>query len=343
MGDKEKATMCSCCLCRYLFHLNKDVNHLSNSGIFKNLRHEVHEHQRISHIFQHGERSSRSYLHNRPSSSHSSHFHQPANPVNTRGSERSVSTVHPRMQAEPQVQTGYHAPARAPTGFIAPPRSQTGFFKHQAQPGLHMHYRTPYENRTPLHPATSMPVQPECTTQAETSAYRKNFTHPGTSEEFLDTEKRRRVSRWDGSSSKLILPSNSIPAPNSQVYNELLDTSPKNSNIKNKSSSAPPSSSSSSDSSDTSLSLPSSPEPSKKTKKEAISQAERLKNLKKNFEPRVEAVKLEYRQCLMPKKKTLEKGDEVEEEAAAGPCIRKSTRPIMKASKKENIDPMKKI
>lgn len=134
-----------------------------------------------------------------------------------------------------------------------------------------MHHRTPYKNRTPLHPATSMPVQPEyTTTQAETSAYRKNFTHPGTLQEFLDNEKRRRVSRWDGSSSKLILPSNSIPAPNSQVYNELLVTSPKNSNIKNKSSSAPPSSSSSSDPSDTSLSLPSSPEPSKKQKRKQL-------------------------------------------------------------------------
>lgn len=64
-------------------------------------------------------------MHNRPSSSH---FYQPVNPMNTRGSERSVSTVHPRMQAEPLVQTGYPVPARALHGFIAPPRLQTGCF-----------------------------------------------------------------------------------------------------------------------------------------------------------------------------------------------------------------------
>lgn len=194
----------------------------------------------------------------------------------------------------------------------------TGAPRPSAQPNFQIYPRNPLQIPSPsssFHPGfptnnNRFPAAPKVLEQSKLSTQDVS-TVPETATSANQTvecsEKRRRMmSRWNGEPS--------------------VQQSPMIKNKFSNFSTAP-----SSDSSDSSSTSSSSKEKLRK-KKKSVTVSEKMKNLnKKNYNPRDEAIKLEYRKVLTCEK-TDETGGEVEE--VPNPCIRKATRPQIKYEKK---------
>ncbi|XP_043474426.1 uncharacterized protein LOC122506363 [Leptopilina heterotoma] len=227
MGDEEKkAHMCSCCLCRFLFHFNKDGNQMI-SGILRNHRHELHQHQQ-SYAFtvEHGERSlSRYFSSNKPST----HFNYP------RSSTRIENPTHAGFSTQQRLS----APPRPPTQ-----PSYQDYSRVHSQNGSSYRPGYSFSPRPPTQPGFLEPSK--APSQASTSsAHHDNIIiHPESSEAFTVSEKRRRISRWNGAPVPFTsqsqkchpIPTETLfPQQKFQLPTNLLPSVPENLSIKKKS------------------------------------------------------------------------------------------------------------